>query len=62
MPRKPATIISDATGASMSMPASDWQDVPRHNRYYVSSAFNGGERIVETRRGPRLRLANLFGL
>jgi hypothetical protein len=61
MPRKPATIISDATRASLSTPAGDWQDVPRHHRYYGSSAVNGGERIVETRRGPRLSLGHLFG-
>ena len=34
MPRKPATIISDATRASLSTPAGDWQDVPCHHRYY----------------------------
>jgi hypothetical protein len=61
MLRKPATIICDATRASLSTPAGDWQDVPRHHRYYGSSACNGGERIVETRRGPRPRLARLFG-
>jgi hypothetical protein len=61
MPRKPATIISDATRASLSTPAGDWQDVPRHHRYYGSSAVNGGERIVETRRGPRFNLGHLFG-
>jgi hypothetical protein len=61
MSRKPATIISDVIRASLSTPAGDWQDVPRHHRYYGSSACNGGERIVETRRGPRPRLARLFG-
>ena len=63
MSRKPATIISDATRASLSTPAGDWQDVPCHHRYYGASAFNGGERIVETLRGPRQRsrLAGLFG-
>ena len=55
MSRKPATIISDATRASLSTPAGDWQDVPCHHRYYGASACNGGERIVETRRGPRQR-------
>ena len=65
MQRKPASIISDATKAHASSPAStqagDWHDVSGHHRYYGSSATNGGERIVETRRGPRLNLAKLFG-
>jgi hypothetical protein len=63
MSRKPATIISDATRASLSTPAGDCQDAPCHHRYYGSSTFNGGERIVETRRGPRprRRLASFFG-
>ena len=63
MPRKLAMIISDATRASLSTPAGDFQDTPRHHRYYGASAFNGGERIVETRRSPRLRsrLASFFG-
>jgi hypothetical protein len=56
-----ATIISDATRGCLSTPAGDWQDVPRHHRYYGASAVNGGERIVETRRGPQRRLANVFG-
>ena len=57
MLRQPASIISDAASAC-STPASsqagDWHDVTGHHRYYGSSAFNGGERIVEDRRGPRL--------
>jgi hypothetical protein len=61
MSRQPGTIISDATRASLSTPAGDWQDVPRHHRYYGASALNGGERIVESRRGPRARLARFFG-
>ena len=63
MSRKPAMIISDATRASLSTPAGDWQDMPCHHRYYGASAFNGGERIVETRRSPRRRsrLASFFG-
>jgi hypothetical protein len=61
MSRKPATIICDAARASLSTQAGDWQDVPRHHRYYGSSACNGGERIVETRLGLRPRLARLFG-
>ena len=61
MSRKPATIICDATRASLSTPAGEWQDVPLHHRYYGSSACNGGERIVETRRGSRPRSINLCG-
>jgi hypothetical protein len=55
MSRRTGIIISDATRAYASAPAGDWQDVPRHHRYYGASAFNGGERIVETRRDPRPR-------
>ena len=36
-----------------STQAGDWHDVAGHHRYYGSSATNGGERIVENRRGPR---------
>ena len=62
MSRKPATIISDAARASLSTPAGDWQDTPRHHRYYGASAFNGGERILETRSPrQRSRLASFFG-
>ncbi|WOH54364.1 hypothetical protein [Bradyrhizobium sp. sBnM-33] len=32
-----------------------------HHRYYGSSAINGGERIVENRRGQRPRFVNLCG-
>ena len=52
MPAKPATIISDALRA-MPTAIADWRDVPRHHRYYGSSAFNGGERLTESRRGTR---------
>ena len=61
MRRQPATIICDATRASLSTPAGDWQDVPRHHRYYGSSACNGGERIVETRRGSGAHKVNVCG-
>lgn len=64
MRRPPATIICDAAMArapSDSAPAGDWHDTTCHHRYYGSSATNGGERIVENRRGMRRRLIGLFG-
>jgi hypothetical protein len=61
MPRQPATIISDAARSPASSEAGDWRDVGGHRRYYGSSALNGGERIVESRRGPRPRAVNLCG-
>ena len=63
MSRISGTIISDATRAYASTPAGDWQDVPRHHRYYGASALNGGERIIETRRDPRprRRFLSFFG-
>ena len=63
MSREPATIISDSVrfraSPSASSQAGDWHDTSGHHRYYGSSATNGGERIVESRRGRRL--VNLFG-
>lgn len=54
MPRKSATIISDlARGLGSIDAGGDWHDVPRHHRYYGSSACNGGERLTESRRSPR---------
>jgi hypothetical protein len=64
MRRQPATIICDAARLRPPLPssqASDWHDITRHHRYYGSSALNGGERIVENRRGARSRLVNLCG-
>jgi hypothetical protein len=65
MRRQPATIICDAARLrapqSASSQAGDWHDVTGHHRYYGSSAINGGERIVEDRRGPRPRSVNLCG-
>jgi hypothetical protein len=61
MLRKQATIISDAARAPSSSSAGDLHDVTRRHRYYGSSAVNGGERITETRRGPRPQALNLFG-
>lgn len=63
MSAKPLTIISDtARGAAATDTGADWHDVPRHHRYYGSSAFNGGERLSESRRGSRPRLLSLFGI
>ena len=55
MPAKPATIISDDLRRPMPADTSDWRDIPQHHRYYGSSAFNGGERLTESRRGARAR-------
>ena len=50
--KKSGTIISDTARGFCTVDAGgDWHDVPRHHRYYGSSAFNGGERIVERRSG-----------
>ena len=57
--RKPGAIISDsARGLNSADAGGDWHDVSRHHRYYGSSAFNGGERLTESRRGPRPRALN----
>ena len=62
MSRQPATIICDAaTRSNTPTLAGDWHDVSGHHRYYGSSATNGGERIIESRRGPRPRSVNLCG-
>ena len=62
MPRKSATIISDTDrGLATNDTSGDWHDVPRHHRYYGSSAFNGGERIVERRSGSGRRATNFRG-
>jgi hypothetical protein len=62
MSRKAVTIICDSERApAPSSQAGDWHDVTGHHRYYGSSACNGGERIVETRRGSRPRSINLCG-
>jgi len=60
MLRKPVNI-SDAVLAPASPHAVDWHDLTGHHRYYGSSVCNGGERIVESRRGPRPRLVNVCG-
>jgi hypothetical protein len=61
--RKSGAIISDtARGLAVTDAGGDWHDVPRHHRYYGSSAFNGGERIVERRGGAAPRAANIRGV
>jgi hypothetical protein len=61
MLRKEATIICDRARAPAASRASDLHDDTGHHRYYGSSACNGGERLVETRSGPRPRLVNPCG-
>ncbi len=53
-------IISDAR-RSVSSDAGDLHDMSGHHRYYGSSAANGGEQIVESRRGKRPRARNVCG-
>jgi hypothetical protein len=61
MLRQAGTIISDNVRSPASSSIGDWHDVAGHHRYYGSSATNGGERIVETRRGQLPSGVNLFG-
>jgi hypothetical protein len=61
MLRKQATMICDRARAPASSQASDLHDDTGHHRYYGSSACNGGERLVETRRGSGPRLVNPCG-
>jgi hypothetical protein len=58
--QRTAAIISDTARAPAST-HGDLHDMSGHHRYYGSSACNGGERIAETRRGPRPRTVNLCG-
>ncbi len=53
-------IICDARRAGQSESA-DLHDQSGHHRYYGSSAANGGERIVESRRGKQPRILNVRG-
>jgi hypothetical protein len=53
-------IISDARRSAGSGP-TDLHDETGHHRYYGSSAVNGGEPIVESRRGKRPRSPNICG-
>ena len=59
---KRATDISDGTRAPASAQAGEMHDLAGHHRYYGSSACNGGERIVETRRGSRPPSINPWGI
>jgi hypothetical protein len=54
---------SDATLAGLRAPGPGlgWAGELGHHRYYGSSACNGGERIVDTRRGRRARNVNVCG-
>jgi hypothetical protein len=61
MLRKPATIICDAARAPALSQAGDFRDLTGHHRYYGSSACNGGERMVESRRGRRPQPVNVRG-
>jgi hypothetical protein len=61
MLRKTATIISETARAPASSQAGDRHDFSGHHRYYGSSACNGGERMVETRRGPATHKVNVCG-
>jgi hypothetical protein len=58
---KPATLICDAARAPRLSQSGDLHDHIGHHRYYGSSASNGGERIVESRRGRRSRQLNPCG-
>lgn len=61
--KKSGTIISDTARGFCTVDAlGDWHDVPRHHRYYGSTAFNGGERLTESRRGARPRPLNPAGI
>jgi hypothetical protein len=60
MLRQAATDLSDSARSPASS-TGDWHEVTGHHRYYGSSAVNGGERIVETRRGRRPTGVNLWG-
>ena len=61
MSTKQATILSDSGRFPASSQPGDWHDTIGHHRYYGSSACNGGERLTETRSGPRPATVNLFG-
>ncbi|TPQ34866.1 hypothetical protein C2U70_16080 [Bradyrhizobium guangdongense] len=53
-------IICDARRSAQS-DSADLHDQSGHHRYYGSSASNGGEQIVESRRGKRPRSLNVCG-
>jgi hypothetical protein len=58
MSGQPIRIICDGARAQLAA-SGDWHDVSGHHRYYGSNATNGGERLVETRRGARPRAGDL---
>ena len=58
---KQVKILSDSGRYPSATQPGDWHDTTGHHRYYGSSALNGGERLTETRRGPRPASVNLFG-
>jgi hypothetical protein len=60
MLRQQPRIISDSVKAPVSSQNCDWHDLIGHHRYYGSSAIFG-ERITETRCGPRPRSVNVCG-
>ena len=53
MSRREVKILSYGTLSQSLAPAGDFRDQVGHHRYYGSSATNGGERLGETRGGPR---------
>jgi hypothetical protein len=53
MSRPEVKIISYGTLSQSAAPAGDFRDDVGHHRYYGSSATNGGERLAESRGGPR---------
>jgi hypothetical protein len=55
-------IICDKLRFPAATEGGDWHDQLGHHRYYGSSIRNGGERIVESRRGPRGPAGELHGL
>ena len=61
MSGQPIRIICDRTRALPSA-AGDSHDTSGHHRYYGSSAINGGERMVETRRGACPRVVDASGV
>jgi hypothetical protein len=60
MSRQHVRIICDRATAQPSA-TGDRHDAIGHHRYYGSSSTNGGERLVETRRGARPRPVNVCG-
>jgi hypothetical protein len=46
-------ILSYGTLSRSPAAASDFRDEVGHHRYHGSSATNGGERLAESRGGPR---------